>query len=404
MEIINQSLQYLIQAVEIIFVVYFCFSALYILIFSIAGHTYKKRENSPTVGLNSMAVFIPAYKEDAVIVDVAREAIRQKYPPSFFDIVIIADSMQPETIAELKKLPIKVVEVSFEKSTKSKALKAAMKSLERNYDYAVILDADNVMELEFLSKMNNAFNQGYKVVQGHRKAKNLNTAYAILDAASEEINNHIYRRGHRALNLSSGLIGSGMGFEYKLFQSIMEPIQAVGGFDKELEFELAQKQIRIEYLQDAAVLDEKIQKASDFSNQRKRWLSTQFVYLRRYFGRSFKELFVNKNVTFFDKVWQMIVPPRILLLGITTILTIAYVLNAFVFQYETTVSVYYWLVNFTMVIAAFLFALPRSFYNKETFKAMVSIPSAFFRMFMLLFKLKGANKKFIHTTHGVAKK
>ena len=404
MEIINQVLQHIIQALEISFVVYFCFSGLYILIFSIAGLTYRKRENSPNIEPSSMVVFIPAYKEDQVIVNVAKEAIRQKYPSSFFDVVIIADSMQPETFAELNELPIKVLEVSFENSTKAKALKGAMKSLERNYDYAVILDADNVMELEFLSKMNNAFNQGYKVVQGHRKAKNLNTAYAILDAASEEINNHIYRRGHRALNLSSGLIGSGMGFEYKLFQSIMEPIQAVGGFDKELEFELAQKQIRIEYLQDAVILDEKIQNASDFSNQRKRWLSSQFVYFRRYVGTSFKELFIKQNITFFDKVWQMFLLPRILILGITVIITFIYVLNIFVFKHETTVSLYVWLVNLTLVISAFLLALPRYFYNKDTLKAMASIPSSFFIMFFLLFKLKGANKKFIHTTHGVAKK
>ena len=91
----------------------------------------------------------------------------------------------------MKKLPIKVIEVSFENSTKSKALNEAMRRLEKNYDYAIILDADNLMEPEFLKKMNNAFNSGYQAVQGHRKAKNLNTNYAILDAASEEINNNI---------------------------------------------------------------------------------------------------------------------------------------------------------------------------------------------------------------------
>ncbi|MAD97265.1 MAG: N-glycosyltransferase [Flavobacteriaceae bacterium] len=347
-----------------------------------------------------MAVFIPAYKEDEVIVDVARHAIRQKYPPSFFDIIIIADSMKEETIQKLRKLPIKVIEVSFEKSTKAKALNTAMKQLERNYDYAIVLDADNLMEPEFLSKMNNAFNNGYKVVQGHRQAKNLNTTYAILDAASEEINNHIYRRGHRALDLSSGLIGSGMGFDYKLFKSIMEPIQAIGGFDKELEFELAGKQIEIEYLQDAVVLDEKIQKGTDFSNQRRRWLATQFIYLRRYCNRSWGELFRNKNMNFFDKVWQMIVPPRVLLLGFTIILTMVYLCKDFVFGAETYVSPYFWLLNFVMVITAFVLALPRKFYNKETFKAMMTIPSAFFRMFLLLFRMKGANKKFIHTKHG----
>ena len=71
-----------------------------------------------------------------------------------------------------------------------------------------------------------------------------------------------------------------MGFDYKLFKSIMEPIQAIGGFDKELEFELAGKQIEIEYLQEAIVYDEKVQQGSDFSNQRRRWLATQFIYLR----------------------------------------------------------------------------------------------------------------------------
>ncbi|WP_431159455.1 hypothetical protein, partial [Winogradskyella poriferorum] len=69
------------------------------------------------------------------------------------------------------------------------------------YEYAIILDADNIRECHFLTKMNMAFQNGFRVVQGHRKAKNLNTPFAILDAASEEVNNHIYRRGHRALGL-----------------------------------------------------------------------------------------------------------------------------------------------------------------------------------------------------------
>ena len=39
----------------------------------------------------------------------------------------------------------------------------------------------------------------------------------------------------------------------------------------------------------------------------------------------------------------------------------------------------------------------------ETLKALQHLPSAFIRMFMLLFKLKGANKTFIHTVHGSIK-
>ena len=402
MEFISQILQYVIQAIEITFVSYFTISCLYVAVFAVAGFTYKKRKIS-SEKLSKIAVLIPAYKEDSVIVEVARKALFQQYPPSFYDVIIIADSLQVTTLNSLKKLPIKVVDVNFKNSTKAKALNAAIESSKKDYDYVVILDADNIMEPHFLSKMNTAFKSGYKAVQAHRKAKNLNTNFAILDAASEEINNHIYRKGHSALGFSSGLIGSGMGFEYNLFVSIMRTVTAVGGFDKELEFELAKKNITIEYLQEAIVLDEKIQKSTDFSKQRKRWLATQFIYLNKYYKTGIKELFTKGNLNFFDKVFQMVIPPRILLLGITLLTTASYIVLEFVLNIKTNVSSYYWLLNLSLLIMAFVLALPRSFYTPATLKALFSMPAAFIRMFLLLFNLRGANTKFIHTSHGVVK-
>lgn len=380
---------------------YFFVSCLYVLIFAIAGHTYKKRLTGEKSKLNKIAVFIPAYKEDNVILEVAKSTFRQQYPPSFYDVIVIADSLKKNTLKKLHDLPIKVVEVVFEKSTKSKALNAAMNHLTKSYDYALILDADNVMEPQFLTKVNNAFNKGHRVVQGHRKAKNLNTSFAMLDAASEEINNHIFRKGHSALGLSSGLIGSGMAFEYDLFKEIMSTIQAVGGFDKELEFELAKRKIHIEYLQDAVVLDEKVQKASDFSTQRRRWIATQFVYFRKYYKKGFKELMQHKNITFFDKVVQMILPPRVLLLGFTFLITVLYGFKELIFDVNSQVSVELWMVNCGMLVLAFALSFPRSLYTISALKSIATIPSAFLRMTVLLFRLKGANRNFIHTTHGV---
>ena len=180
----------------------------------------------------------------------------------------------------------------------------------------------------------------------------------------------------------------------------MSNVTAVGGFDKELEFKFAKKRIPIEYLQDAIVLDEKVQKSSDFSNQRKRWLSTQFVYLKKYFKTGWKELLFKGNINFFNKVWQLIIPPRILLIGITFLLFIIYCVLTFGLNTSTNVSVYAWLLCLTITVSAFILAIPKSFYNTKTLKAMLSLPSAFLRMALLLFKLKGANKKFIHTAHG----
>mgnify|MGYP000061569060 CR=1 FL=1 len=150
------------------------------------------------------------------------------------------------------------------------------------------------------------------------------------------------------------------------------------------------------------VLDEKVQKSSDFSKQRRRWLATQFIYLKRNYKLGFKAL-LKGNINFFDKVFQMVVPPRILLLGITTITTLIYCVLDFGFGIRTFISSQFWLINFGLLVVAFVLALPKSFYNSATVKAMVSMPSAFFRMFRLLFNLKGANTKFIHTSHGVIK-
>lgn len=393
-------LKLVIQIIEYVLLIYFGFAAIYIFIFSFAGIFKKKKQKISNGTQRKFAVLIPGYKEDNVIVEVAAKALQQSYPTPLFEVVVIADSFQPATLTKLKELPITLIEVSFEKSTKSKALNRAMEVLGDAYDVALILDADNIMEYDFISKVNEAFSQGFMVVQGHRAAKNTNTSFAILDAISEEVNNHIFRKGHRALGLSSALIGSGMAFDYHFFKETMAQVNAVGGFDKELELTLLKDGNKIEYLDDAIVLDEKVQKAEVFGNQRKRWLSAQFIYFRRYVIGGLKELVTKGNVDFFDKVYQMVSPPRILLLGIVCFITGIYILSDIFFTNFSVVPPSVWYIIFVITIAAFLLAIPKKFYSKQTLKALGTLPKAFFVMFTSLFKLKGANKKFIHTEHG----
>lgn len=394
-----------IHVFETIFLIYFGFAAIYILIFAFAGIFNRRQKVTSDQKKRKFAVLIPGYKEDAVIVEVAKEALKQSYPSDKFDVIVIADSFEQATLQELNKLPVKLIEVSFEVSTKSKALYKAMAELDENYDVALILDADNVMEFNFIEKINQAFENGYNVVQGHRVAKNTNTSFAILDAVSEEVNNHIFRKGHRNLGFSSALIGSGMAFDYSFFKETMANVKAIGGFDKELELKLLKDKNKIEYLHDALVLDEKVQKSEVFARQRKRWLSAQFVYFGRYFFPGLYHLLFKANIDFFDKVYQMVSPPRILLVGIVTIVTLFYALiywllpESEIFRY----SLNQWLPVFFMVILAFLFSIPKKFYSYKTLNAVLTLPRAFLLMFFSLFKLKGANKKFIHTQHGQPK-
>ena len=373
-------------------------ATLYILVFAVAGLFYKQPPYPVAARFRKMAVLIPGYKEDEVIVEVARQALRQSYPANSFDVVIIADSFQPETLARLREMPIKVIEVSFEKSTKAKALNKAMEQLGDDYDIAVVLDADNVMAIDFLVKVNKVFEKDYLAVQGHRTAKNMNTSLALLDAVSEEINNHIFRKGHRVAGLSSAIIGSGMAFRYGYFKKMMASVTAVGGFDKEIELKMLKAGDKIEYLDDAYVYDEKVQKAEVFSNQRRRWLSAQLHYFRQDFVSALQDLLSKGNVDYFDKALQFIQPPRILLLGAVLMFGVFFLLCNSFFGVAPWLSIT-WISVIAACLLSFLLSVPRGFYNTHTLKAMASLPKGMLLMLGSLLRIRGANKKFIHTQH-----
>ena len=385
------------NALQIIVLIILGLSTLYIFVFSFGGLFYKQSPYPKPARHRKIAVFIPGYKEDEVIVQVAKAALLQNYPSGLYDVVIIADSFQPETIAKLRDLPIKVIEVVFEKSTKSKALNRAMEQLDDKYDIAVILDADNIMANDFLTKINIAFESDFLAVQGHRTAKNMNTSLAVLDAISEEINNHIFRKGHRVLGLSSAIIGSGMAFKYDYFKQLMSTVKAVGGFDKEIELKMLKAGHIIAYLDDAYVYDEKVSKAEVFSNQRRRWLSAQLHYFRLDFLSSLKDLFLKANFDYFDKALQFIQPPRILLLGAVILFGALFIIANIIIN--STLLLGLWISVMILCLLAFLFAVPGSFYNLKTARAILSLPKGMLLMLGSLLKIKGANKQFIHTKH-----
>lgn len=391
----------IIHIIEFLLFLSLGLSAAYLFIFGIAGLFRYRSKQKTGSATRRMAVLIPGYKEDNVIAETARQALEQDYPRSFYDVYIIADSFLPETLVKLGALDVRVIEVSFEQSSKAKALNRAMQEIREDYEVAVILDADNVMSRGFLNQVNDAFSRGFVAIQGHRVAKNTNSDFALLDAISEEVNNRIFRKGHRILGLSSALIGSGMAFDYAMYKETMEGVTSHGE-DKELEMLLLAKGIRIEYLDDAIILDEKIQKAEVFARQRRRWLSAQFGMFRHYFMTGLKYMVTRGNFDLFDKVIQMMLPPRVIQLGMVTLMlflaALFYIFGNDVFRLLFPVSFYLGL--WMMTVIPIIVSVPRKYYTKDTLKALGSLPGAFIIMFGLLFKLRGAKKSFIHTPHG----
>jgi cellulose synthase/poly-beta-1,6-N-acetylglucosamine synthase-like glycosyltransferase len=369
----------------------------YFFLFSAAGRLFRVKISAASDKYKKIAILIPAYKEDLVILQSASDALKQNYPSGHYKVVVIADSLQPQTVMKLREIPVTVIEVNFARSTKIKSLNFAMESLHDHFDSVLVLDSDNIMSPDFLQKMNRELQSGAKAVQGHRIAKNEDNNMAFLDAISEEINNHLFRKGHYVLGFSSALIGSAMAFDFGFFKRMISGIDSVGE-DKELELAIMKEKVKIKYAEDALVYDEKVQNIEVFGNQRKRWLSSQLAIFRKYFFASFTELFKNGNIDYFNKAFQSILVPRVLLLGFLSVLA---VLCIFLPVYPVF---YYWESLLFLYILTLMLSVPSRFYDQRMLKAILQVPSVFVKMFLLLFKLKGAGKKFEHTPHTVIEK
>lgn len=384
---------------ESLILAYFVFVSSYSLIMAVGGFFYT----FPKVKINSdpkhhFAILIPGYKEDEVIIETVLHARNQTYSKAYFDVVVIADSFSQQTLDQLRNLDVTVIEVSFEKSTKVKSLQVALQTLSKNYEYVLLLDADNTIDTNFLNQVNDLINYGFRAIQAQRVSKNKDTSMAILDGVSEGINNFIYRQGTVSVGLSSALIGSGMIFQYPVFKDIILSLDSIGGFDRELELALLRKKIKIFYAKGVFVQDEKVSSSKVFENQRRRWISSQFVYFKKYFSESWILLFKGNFEFFHSGFIQNIQLPRLLNLGgLFSLALISSIFGIFYYSYSI------WIALLLINIVTLLIAVPRNFYNKDLLKAIFIIPTLFFKLFSVMFTLKGANKKFIHTPHGAKK-
>lgn len=371
-------------------------NVLYWLVFAIAGRLGRADDPVllpiPTM-FRKIGVLIPAYKEDAVIVDSVLENLRQTYPADRYELIVIADSFQPETLQALAALPIRVLEVSFDVSTVAKAITEALNRLPlAQYDILVVSDADNYMAPDFLSRINIAFEQGWRAVQGHRVAKNINTSVAILDAVSEEINNHIFRKATRVLGLSSATIGSGMAFDPALMKAAMMQQHTMGGYDKELETNVVLSGYTIAYLEKAFIYDEKVAQRAVFENQRTRWIAAQWQFVRFYFGRGIRELVAGNFASGF-KVIQAVILPKILLLGLLFLALMLGLVFSNPLAWQLPAGL------LLLLSGSLALSVPAYLWKRIGMREVLLVPALLLSFVRAVFNMQKAFKRFMHTPH-----
>lgn len=370
---------------------YLLANAAWLLFFAIAGYRYQAPAGKTGGKRNRFCVLMPVYQNDEVIMETAPQALKHHYDGSF-DVVVIADHLQPATVQRLRDGGVKVMEVQFENSTKGRAMEAVMNQLnEDDYDAVLVLDVDNVMETGVLNRVNAVMQQGFRAVQVHRTAKNLDTPFAFLDACNEGINNHLFRKGPFAAGLSSALIGSGMAFDFGLLKETLQGIGGTVGEDKELDFRLAGAGERIAYVADARVLDEKIADAGNFSRQRSRWISAQVAVAKKYTAQLFRSPL---SAEYVNKLYQAWLVPRMILLPLLAFFLLVSVLL------PAGPSPLFWTVLLATVMLSLGISLPAKYYRHPMFRSsLLALPLAIFSMIGALLRVNRVQGMFMPTKH-----
>ena len=369
-------------------------SVIYVVFFAIISLFYEKEDKLATHAAalsnkqNKFLILYPAYKEDRVIINAVENFLLQDYPSTHYTVAVISDHMQPETNAYLRQLPITLLEPVFEKSSKAKAMQYAINEVKGDFDQVVVLDADNVVRSEFLSQLN-ILCMVYDAIQCHRCAKNADNDVAVLDGASEEINNTIFRKAHNRLGLSSALIGSGMCFKFELFKKNVFQLSTAGE-DREMEALLLHQEVFIKYAPDIHVFDEKVSSQDNFQRQRMRWMTAQVQSLLSNLPK-IPNAFIHGKINFIDKtIQQALIPRSILIILLTGISILTTIITPFWCEK-------WWILLGCLAIALFI-AIPSQL-RFRSFGKVLAIPGLVLRMLKNILRMDISNTDFIHTSH-----
>lgn len=146
----------------------------YILLFFVRAKKYPKAKVQHRFG-----IVIPARNEEDVIGDTVKCLLASDYPRALFDVFVVADNCTDRT-AEIARAAGAIVYERFDPDPKHHKAGYALKFLfekiteeHPGYEAFIKFDADNLMERDYISRMNDAFDSGVKCARGYSNSKNI---------------------------------------------------------------------------------------------------------------------------------------------------------------------------------------------------------------------------------------
>lgn len=157
-----------------------CF--LYQGIFFLVGILRGEVRLPPAKRRHRYAFFIAAHNEEAVIANLVRSIKEQDYPSELIDIFVVADACTDDTARVAREAGAIVYERN-DLARKGKSwvmdygFDRILNEYPGRYEAFFIFDADNLLSRDYVSIMNDAFDQGYLALTSYRNSKNYGSSW-----------------------------------------------------------------------------------------------------------------------------------------------------------------------------------------------------------------------------------
>lgn len=245
------------------------------------------RKNYPVAEPKTkFALLIPARNEENVIESLIQSLRAQDYPAALFDIFVIPNNCTDNTEAVAQQSGAQILYCTDPVSTKGEVLQQIFRLLMGKYDAYCVFDADNTVNPQFLSRMNDAIAAGAKVAKSRQSALNPydNWVSGGYDLYFQSIN-LLHSCARARFPLSAKLIGTG----FMVTDTLM---QELGGWNtktltEDIEFAAlcATRGYKVHYVQDAINYDEEPLSFTVSMRQRRRWSAGVQSVANRYTGK-----------------------------------------------------------------------------------------------------------------------
>lgn len=262
-------------------------------------------------------LLVPAHNEELIIGKLIRSARELNYDPGLFELVIIADNCTDGTASIALDGGVRcLIRNRPDLRGKPYALEWALRRIDPDsFDALAIIDADTVLDREFLNAMNRKLEQGCEAVQGYFTLMNPDDSWLTrLGKFPAILKFRIRYFCKERLGLTCPLMGNGMCFSRRIIElygwnafSITE--------NWEYYTKLVLKGHTVHYAADAVIYSYTSTNLSHSEAQRKRWFKGRLGVLGAYCQGLTRKAVREKDLKSLDALIELAMPSYSMMLN-----------------------------------------------------------------------------------------